>query len=58
MCFVPRLNTERLANVLEENIRKENGELDFSTKIFHTLQIKVMFAYCSCITLYFRFLAN
>lgn len=41
MCFVPRLNTERLANVLEESIRKENGELHLATKIFHTLQIKV-----------------
>lgn len=40
MCIAPKLNTERLANVLEENIRKEDGDSHFVTRIFHTLQNK------------------
>ncbi|KAK3703680.1 hypothetical protein QZH41_019168 [Actinostola sp. cb2023] len=40
MCVAPKLNTERLANVLEENIRKEDGDSYFVTRIFHTLQNK------------------
>ncbi|KXJ22423.1 cyclin-I [Exaiptasia diaphana] len=37
MCIAPKLNTDRLANVLEENIQKENGESYF-LRIFHILQ--------------------
>jgi len=40
MCIAPKLNTDRLANVLEEYIRKENGESHFVNRIFHTLQNK------------------